>query len=140
MGVKLLKTDIHRENLYNFIKANPKCTVDQMAKHLGFTKSQTKHYLNPMVVGGYFKREHVYINRGMYAIYTAHREYKRIVKSDEELFDEAHQKEFEKLPEHLQKVARVVKLGNKNMQPPRRKRRGGSVFGLQSSMSMFNEF
>jgi predicted transcriptional regulator len=142
MGVKLLKTDIHRENLYKYVKDNPKVTVEEMASHLGFTKSQTKHYLNPMVLDGYFKKGfRRTFSKGRLTVYsTGSRVYHRIVKSEDEIVDEQLAQAFDTLPEQVKQVARIVKISNKHMQPPRpKKRRTGGVL-MQSSMRMFDQY
>ena len=142
MGVKSVETALNKENVYNFVKDHPHTTVMKIAKEFGFTKSQADYYVRPMVLNGILVKMVRQTSQGRISSLTVGKKsFVRAVKTEEEKHDAELQKQIAALPLGIQGVARLVKLSNRNMQPTGNKRRSsglGRVYGMQSSMGMFD--
>lgn len=140
MGVKSAQTALNKENVYNFIKANPHTNLLAIRKHFGFSKSQADYYVRPMVYTGVLNKHDAVSTKGrMYTLTIGRKSFVRTVKTDDEIFDEQVQKQIAEMPVEIQGAARFVKLSNRNMQPPRRKiTTSNRSAWTGSSMSMFD--
>lgn len=146
MGTKSVQTELNKELVYNFIKENPNSSTTKIAKAFGFTKSQTDYYIRPMVVVGVLNKTMEHNKLGRLTSYTIGKKpYVRKIKTEEEKMDEELAKKLAKilaeLPAEVRSVARIVKLSNRHMQPPRKKgSRRNTAVAMGSSMGMFNDF
>lgn len=147
MGVKSSQTAVNKENVYNFVKDNPHTTVMKIAKHFGFTKSQTDYYVRPMVLSGILVKTVRQTSQGRISSLTlGKKSFVRTVKTEEEKVEEELQIQLQEqtklLPPEVQAQARLVRLSNRNMQPiyQKNKRRSGTGrgYGMQSSMGLFD--
>ena len=142
MGVKSAETALNKERVYNFIRDNPHTSTMKIAKAFGFTKSQTDYYVRPMVATGVLIKTLEHNKVGKLTSYTiGKKSFVRTVKTVEEAIDEDVMAQVANMPREIQGVARLIKLSNRHMQPPRSRkaRRSGVGSGLQSSMGMFND-
>ena len=143
MGTKNIETEINREKVYEFVKANPNTTNQHIADALGFTKSQTDYYVRPMVLSGILVKMLRQTSTGRKSIFNVGKKlFVRKMKTEDEVIDAKLAKEHEKLPPEVQGVARIVKLSDRNMQPPVRKnkKRSGRSSWVGSSMGMFDGY
>ena len=140
MGVKSQQTAINKELVYNYIRDNPHTSTMKIAKALGFTKSQADYYIRPMVATGVLNKTMELNKVGKLTSYTIGRKsFVRAVKTDEEVHDEHLQEQVKQTPPEIQAIARLIKLSNRNMQPPKPKKKGYAKWsGMQSSMGMFD--
>lgn len=139
MGVKSIETELNKERVYNYIKNNPKSSTMQIAKEFGFTKSQTDYYIRPMVGTGILVKKMERNKVGKLTSFTiGKKSFVRKMKTEEEKVDAELQKQLAELPREVQNVARIVKLSNRHMQPPARKKRHRANAWCGSSMSMFD--
>ena len=143
MGVKSVETALNKEKVYNYVRDNPHTTMVKMAKHLGFTKSQTDYYVRPMVLSGILVKMVRQTSQGRITSLTVGKKsFVRNIKTEEEKVDAELQEKIAALPPEIQGVARLVKLSNRNMQPPHRRGKSragnGMKYGMQSSMGLFD--
>ena len=141
MGTKTIETEINREKIYNYVKANPNCNLQECADALGFSKAQADYYARLLVLRKHLNKKLVYVNSKRSGLYTlGPKLFVRKIKTDEEQTAIKVEKILDKLPPEVRAVSRIVSLSDKNMQPPRskKKRRSGFAGHMQSSMGLFN--
>ena len=144
MGTKAIETELNRESVYNYVKLHPNCSAKDIADEFGFSKSQADYYIRPMVIGGILERDMYQTNTGRVSKFKiGKKSFVRKVKTEDEKFDEVLQaqmkEQLEAMPKEAQGAVRLVKLSNRHMQPPRKKRSGFARWtGMQSSMGLFD--
>lgn len=118
-------------------------TTKAIGEEIGIERHKVEHYLKRLVHEGYVQRIKMGGNRIEFKLDA----YARYTPKDMSRYEEMQNKqkkeiEQEEDPQPTVPHARIVKLSNRNMQPPYRRGKSrsntGLKMGMQSSMSMFN--